>query len=324
MTLGLFIGLVGGLLLLSGSSAVVVESFEFVVIKQKKLKYILAAVLVALSTSLPELFVGLVATISGRQEVALGNLLGANVVNLSLVIGIAVIVGGALSVVGDFMRWEIAAAFLAGSAPILLMLDGLLSRLDGLILLVVYLIYVRDIVIDGKHRTLAEKGAIQKGVVHKSRSLIPKEIEMVYLRLGIGLAGLIAAAELTVRSSVSLAETWKISGGLLGIMIVALGTTLPELFLSIEAIKKKQATLVLGNLLGSVVTNATLVVGLVALINPVTLAKVNNFSVANIFFVLTFGLFWLLTKSKKKIDRWEGLFLVGIYLIFIGTEMLLG
>lgn len=324
MSSGLLIGLIGGLLLLSGSSAVVVESFEYIVAHQKRLKYVLAAVLVALSTSLPELFVGLIASISGKQEVAMGNLVGANVVNLSLVIGLAVLIGGALSVVGDFMHWEMAAAFLGGSAPILLMLDGQLSRLDGLILLVVYLIYVRDIVIDGKHRTLAERGAIQKGVLHKNRLVLGKEIEMVYLRLGIGLAGLIAAAELTVRSGNALAEVWRISSGLLGIMIVALGTTLPELFLSIEALKKKQATLVLGNLLGSVVTNATLVIGLVALINPVSITKVNNFSVANIFFVLVFGLFWFLAKSKKKIGKWEGLLLVGVYLIFIGTEMLLG
>ncbi|MBI1871973.1 hypothetical protein HYS10_00990 [Candidatus Collierbacteria bacterium] len=134
-------------LVLVWSTRWVVSTFDRLAAKTGVSRLALAGILVALSTSLPELFVGIFSGLEGKPQISLGNVLGSNVVNLSLVIGVATIISGTLAVVGDYLAWEFAVAFLMGIAPIVLLFDGELSRFDGLILLIVYFIYVRDLVV---------------------------------------------------------------------------------------------------------------------------------------------------------------------------------
>lgn len=285
-------------------------------------KIAVAAILVALSTSLPELFVTVASVIEKKPEIALGTLLGSNVADLSLIIGGATLIGGALPTIGDYWRWELAATFIAGIAPILLMMDGRLSRLDGMILLTIYAIYLSDLVIDGRKKRLAKAGASPVGIITEIKSREDNKRGPLVLQMVIGLIVLMVAGDLLVRIGASLAESFRVPMAVIGLLVVSVGTSLPELFLSTGAILDKNVALVLGNLLGSVVTNATLIVGLLALLRPIEIENISNYSLVNLAFVIIFGLFWMFTSTKRKMERWEGLILMGIFVTFVGLVLL--
>ena len=308
-------------LLLMKATEFTLNAFQVLADKIKVRKMVVAALLVALSTSLPELFVGILSALEGQPEISLGNVLGSNVANLSLVIGGAALVSGSVSVVGDFMKKELMAAFLAGCLPILLVMDGNLTRLDGLLLLGAYGVYISEVVIAGKHKSLAEKGGKRHyGILKKLKKLHKNHSDVWLLKLLGGIAGLILAADLLVRMASGLASNLGLPPFLIGLLVVSVGTSLPELVLEIGAIKKKEIALVFGDLLGSIVANATLIVGVTTLIHPMNVNGVSRYDLASFMFVLLFGFFWMFTNTKKRLDRWEGLVLLGFYFMFVGLE----
>ena len=126
-----------------------------------------------------------------------------------------------------------------------------------------------------------------------------------------------------VRLVIQLAPALGISTVVLSLIVVSLGTTLPELTLAIGAALKKEVALIMGNLFGSVVTNATLIVGILALISPFETINTANYSLVNMAFVIIFGLFWLFTSTKRRLDRFEGLILIGLFFVFVGLELML-
>ncbi|MEK7525232.1 MAG: hypothetical protein AAB548_02575 [Patescibacteria group bacterium] len=306
-------------------TGMVVSAFDKLVLGlSNRGKLAAATILVALLTSLPELSIAVVSGTAGRPEISLANLLGANVANLSMVIGGATIVAGALPVVGNYFRWELAAMFFAGIAPILLLLDGGLSRLDGLILVVIYLIYLRGVVIDGRGGSLAQASAAHKrGILARVKEWHKEKKDGSLLFMFLGIVILVLSAEMIVRLVVQLAPALGISTVVLSLIGVALGTTLPELTLAMAAAAKKEVALIMGNLFGSIVTNATLIVGLLALISPFETERMANYSLVNMAFVVVFGLFWLFTSTKRRLDRFEGVILIGVFLGFVGLELML-
>lgn len=309
-------------LVLVWSTRWVVRIFDRLAAKTGVGRLALAGILVALSTSLPELFVGIFSGLEGKPQISLGNILGSNVVNLSLVIGAATIISGTLAVVGDYLAWEFAVAFLMGIAPVVLLFDGELSRFDGLILLIIYLIYVRDLVVAGKHKQMAKQGgAAHFSILSKVKSIHRNHVDKLALKFLCGILLVIVSADLIVKMASSLALSIGLSMLLVSLILVAFGTSLPELALEIEAIKNKNVVLALGNLLGSTVTNSTLIVGLTVLISPLKIRAIQTYGFASIGFVVVFGLFWLFTRTKRKLERWEALVLLGVYLMFVGVEL---
>jgi cation:H+ antiporter len=124
-----------------------------------------------------------------------------------------------------------------------------------------------------------------------------------------------------VKTAQSFATSLGIPVLLVGLFVVALGTSLPELALEIRAIKEKEVALVFGNLLGSTVANSTLIIGLTALIAPIEVVAVNSYLIATLAYIVLFWLFWWLTKTKRRLDRWEGVVMILGYLVFIAIEL---
>ncbi len=318
------LGIVGSCILLILSTRVAIGAFERLVVKLKIDGLVLAAIMVALSTSLPELFVGIAAALDGNPELSLGNVLGSNIANLSLIIGGASLIAGSVSVVGEFMKREFMAAFLAGLMPLFLMLDGKLSRFDGVILLVAYAFYIRDVVIAGKHKSLAERGSKKHGLLTRLEWIHGNHVDKWVLKLVLGLVGVIVGADLLVRFASGLAVDLGVPAFLIGILVVSVGTSLPELVLETQAIRKKNVALVFGNLLGSTVANSTLIIGVTTLIHPIEIMNISRYFVAGGTFLVVFSLFWAFSMTKKKLDRWEALVLLGLYVMFVGLELLVG
>lgn len=300
---------------------ILIVNFKSLSARSKISKFALTGLILGLATSLPELFVGLSSAFEGRTILSLGNIIGANIANLSLVIGGAALISGAVMVRGDFIRRDVFYAFLAATAPMVLLFDKRLSRIDGLILLFLYIFY-QIVIFSEKRYKQVGKNHQANIAVRLIRKLSQQKVkrELAWILLGIIL--LLFSADILVRISIQMALIFNFPLLLVGLLMVSLGTTLPELVFSIRALNNKQQTMFFGNLLGSIVANGTLVIGLATLISPLTIQSLPNYLMATMSFVLIFGIFYLFIKTKHRLDRWEGLLLFIIYILFIFTQIL--
>ena len=299
---------------------ILIVNFEALSVKTKIRKFALTSLILGLATSLPELFVGLSASFAGKSILSLGNIMGANIANLSLVVGGAALIGGALRVEGVFLKKDVFYAFLAATAPMILLADKVLSRIDGLILLTLYVFYQIVIFSEKKHRQEFKKTQ-EMGVIHRlirkmNHLETKKEIGWILLSIII----LLFSADFLVKVAMKLAVVLNLPLILIGLLIVSVGTTLPELVFGIKASKDKQSSMVFGNLSGSIVANATLIIGLVALISPIRIQAFASYLLATMAFVIIFGLFYFFIRTKHRLDRWEGLALLLVYLVFVIME----
>ncbi len=298
---------------------ILITNFTSLSQKTRLRKFALTGLILGLATSLPELFVGLSSAFENESILSLGNIMGANIANLSLVVGGAALLGGTLIVRGSFLRRDIFYAFLAAASPMLLLSDRVLSRWDGLILLLFYIFY-QVIVFNQRSSHLKERGLKRPQRLLRIFSLSSKTVrkEMAWIFLGIVL--LLFSADALVRIATKLAIAFNLPLLLVGLLIVAIGTTLPELVFETEALRKRQSSMFLGNLLGSIVANGTLIIGLVALISPFRVQNLESYLLSMISFLLIFAIFYLFTRTKHRLDRWEGSLLLLIYLIFVLVE----
>lgn len=277
-------------------------------------RFALTSIILATATSLPELVVGVTAALEGRPAIALGTVVGSNIADISLVIGGAAILGGSFSVAGSWLKLDIFSVFLAGGLPLVLLLDRSLSRADGLILLAVFLAYNYGILVN---RGQSPVGRLLRPMAGRRRRQINSRLTGLFL----GVALLIFSAEMIVKSSVVLARGLGVPVFLVALFLVAVGSSLPELSFEVTAVRKRQVGMALGDLLGSVVTNSTMILGVVSLINPIRLERgLAEYLLAAAAFGVIFLLFWYFVKSKMRLERWEGMALLLAYLVFALLE----
>ena len=283
-------------------------------------KLAITSLILAFATSIPELVVSVTSALEGRPGLALGTIVGSNIANISLVVGGAALIGGSFSVIGEFLRMDIFSVFLAGVLPLMLLIDGRLSRVDGIILLLIYGLYNYGLLNAHRHsHDHRPTGLFAGGFKRKKISRLNRSLAWLFL----GAALLMFAADMIVKLAVSIAGGLNVPVFLVGLFLVGVGATMPELFFEIEAVKKKQAGMVLGNLFGSVVVNSTFILGIAALINPIELAGgLNAYLLSAAVFGVMFLLFWWFVRTKKKLERWEGAVLAIAYLIFAMLEWL--
>lgn len=279
-------------------------------------KFAITSFFMALATSLPELFVSITAALEKKPNLALGNIIGSNIANLSLVIGGAALVGGSIGVVGNFLKKDIFYAFLAGSLPVVMLVDNKLSKVDGLMLLAIYGVYQFS-VLKGKRQRVG-KDRLVRGILRRlGKTETDRQIAWIFF----GVALLIFSADAIVKIAGLIAYEFKVPILLVGLFLVAVGTSLPELSFSIGALVKKQVGMVFGDLLGSIVANSTLILGITSLLSPVILE--GGFKVyfwAVVFYFIIFAAFWFFVRTKKKLERWEGVVLLLLYLVFVIFE----
>lgn len=308
--------------LLIKATDILIINFRSLAKRTRMGKFALTTIILALATSLPELFVGITSAYEGLPNLALGNVIGANIANLSLVVGGAALIGGTLKVKGSFFKTDVFYAFLAGLAPIILLLDRSLSRLDGLILLFLYGFY-SILVLTEQRRHLSTKGETKESVVYQLlRRLNHREAgrEIGWIFLGVAL--LLFSADMLVRMAKQLALGLNIPILLVGLFFVSIGTTLPELAFELKSLREREPKMFLGNLLGSIVANGTLVIGVTALIRPIRVRAFEEYLLATITYVVVFSIFYFFIRTKHRLERWEGAFLIGFYLAFFLAEFI--
>jgi len=304
---------------------VLIKSADQLVISLRRLSklthtkvFALSAILLALGTSFPELFVAISSSLEGTSSLSFGNVLGANIANISLVAGFSALVAGRVNVKGGLIKKEVFMALVAALVPVALALDGKLSRVDGIILVVLYGAYAASL-----FRERFEEVAKE----HKKESFIYRflrrfnHIESArtkeFGRLFLGIAFLLFSSDVIVKIAKQIAVDANLPVFIIGLILVSIGTTLPEIAFSLKSVGDHEPTMFFGNILGSIIANSTLVVGVAATINPVELMAFKIYEESAITFLVVFALFWFFVKSKSRLDRWEALFLVLAYCVFM-------
>jgi cation:H+ antiporter len=279
-------------------------------------EYVFAFILMTFATTMPELFVGIAAGIRNVSTISLGNIIGSNLVNLTFILGFVVIIAKGLKIESKIAKKDAWIIIFIALLPLLLLFDKQLSRGEGIVLMIVFVWYIYHI--------LKSKEAFTKRIdsVKKDAEAFKKLVKNILL--------FFAAAAVLLLSSWGVVESAKLIAGelylpltLIGIVLVALGTSLPELVFGVRAVIAKHEGLSLGNLVGSVVVNSTFILGLVAVINPIRIESFNVIYVGGAFMILAILITNIFLATQEKISWKEGVFLIVFYLGFLVAEFLL-
>ncbi|QED37843.1 calcium/sodium antiporter [Antarcticibacterium arcticum] len=305
-----------GLALLVVGGEFLVRSSVGLSFKLKLSKMVIGLTVVSFATSAPELLVSLQAALNGFSDISLGNVIGSNIANLGLVLGITAIISP-LVVDRDFYRfnWPVMMLF-SIALYFLLQSGGVLSRIEGIILVVSLVVYLFFLIRRAK-KVKVDMADLDETLEKTSNFKI-----IVWLLIG-GVA-LWGGAELLVKGAVDVAGMMGISERVISVTIIAIGTSVPELAASVIAALKREKALSLGNLIGSNIFNISSVLGITAIIQPINLVSEKLLSV-DVFWMLGFAFILIplaFLPQRFILSRYKGLILFVPYVIFIGLAFL--
>lgn len=272
----------------------------------------------SVATSVPNFFIDINAALQKIPQLAFGDIVGGNIVDLSLVIGIAVILSN-INLVAESKMVQSSAVFtlVISLLPLILILDGNINRVDGLILIFAFICYALWLFSNEDRFTKVYK------VKKRERIPGPKLFKIVYITskvlFFVGL--LLLASEGIILSSQYFSSYMGLSLSLVGILIVGLGNCAPEGYFTAISARKDQNWMILGNLMGSVIVCTTLLLGIVALICPFEIIDPSPFLIARIFTIIAAIIFFIVLRTGQKITKREGLLLIFIYFAFLITEI---
>lgn len=277
----------------------------------KMSEFVIGFIIMALATSVPELFVGVTSALEGNPLLGLGTVIGSNLVDLTLVIGTAVLLGKGIKLKEKTIRKDIFYMMLITLLPIILMFLGNgLSKMDGFILLFFFLAYM--------WRVFKQKRRFRKYI----NSITREEAMLSAFFFFMSLVLLFFSAELVVRFGSLMASDLGLSPILVGLFAIAIGTSLPELTFEVKGVLAKHEEMVMGDIIGSVVMNTTLVLGVLALLSKevITLESPLIFFSSTIFVAITAFIFMTFAESERGFSWNEGLSLILLYAFFMIIE----
>lgn len=264
---------------------------------------VIGLTIVAAGTSAPELFVSVVSALNGTPDLAVGNVVGSNTMNCMLIVGCAAMVAPMI-ISRSTVRKDIPFAVMASILLTCIALDNYLGRIDGIILLLGFVVFMAYTLLQAKNGQAEPQTEV--------RQLNPW---LSVLFLVIGLAMLVAGSNVFVGSASSVAAALGISEGVIGLTVVAGGTSLPELATSVVAARKGQSAIAIGNVIGSNVFNILMILGLTAVISPLQIEGITTIDMA--VMLISVILVWLFSFTRFTVERWEGASLVIGYLVYL-------
>ncbi|MBE0551544.1 MAG: calcium/sodium antiporter [Ignavibacterium sp.] len=301
--------LIGGLVLLFIGAEGLIRGSSNLAIKIGITPLVVGLTVVAFGTSTPELVVSLKAALLGNSTISLGNVIGSNIANIALILGVASLIRP-LDVHAKVIMREIPIMIGISVLLLLLLIDGELGFIDGLIFVVGLIVYlVVNVLIARKEKNPEIDSEFKEGL----KSKLGITISIVLMIVGLGL--LILGADLFVQSAVAIAKIFNVSDAIIGLTIVAIGTSLPELITSIVAAYKKETDIAIGNVVGSNVFNILGILGITALIIPISSVGISYVDLG--VMLVTAIILFPLSRSGFSISRVEGVFLLAGYAGYI-------
>lgn len=307
--------LFGSFVLLTFSGKWLIDALSRIGVCLKLKEFVLAFFIMGVGATIPNLIIGVTSALKKIPELSFGDVMGANIFDLSIVLGLAALISrGGLSSGSRTIQGSSIFMVVIALLPIFLIFDGTLSRMDGILLLFGFAAYAVWLFSKKDRFTKVYENCPQKF----TRKEIIKDISVIFTGLGL----LFIGGQGVVYSATFLYETFHLPLGLIGMFIVAIGTCMPETFFTLHAARKGQDWMILGNLMGNVVITSTFILGIVSLIGPIQITDFSPFAIARFFLIIAVLSFFLLIKTGQKITRREGLVLIGIYVSFLIVEIL--
>lgn len=294
-----YIILIIGFLLLIKGADLFVDKATIIATKLKIPKIIIGMTIVAIGTSLPELSVSVQSSILGLNDMCVANVIGSNIFNLLMITGTIALLSKVK--INNFMN--VFKTFGVYILLIVLSLDKNLSLLDGIILLGVFIAYMINMI---KSESYTEE---------ENEDVVKEHILKTIILGLIGLAGIAYGGNLVIESARDIALSLGMSENLVGLTVVALGTSLPEYVTSIVACKKDEMDIAIGNILGSNIFNILLVLGLASLLAPISVSIVTLIDA--LFMFITMILFIIFTFKKRTVNKFTGIMFIMTYVAYI-------
>ncbi|MFD3000849.1 calcium/sodium antiporter [Pontibacter toksunensis] len=315
--------IVGFFLLIKGADVLVTGSSS--IAKRFGLSdMVVGLTIVSFGTSLPELIINILSSVQGQSELAIGNVFGSNVANLLLILGITAIIcplpirrNTILTEIPFSLIATLLVGFLANATLLDNRSDLYISRLDGGILLfffVLFMVYIYSISKTNKDEV----------VVIAEPDAPPMSIRKSVLLILLGVVGLFLGGKWVVDGAVHIAQSFGLSESFIGLTVVAIGTSLPELVTSAMAAFRRNIDIAVGNVVGSNIFNLLWILGISALITPLPFDVVSNSDIVMMIFASTLLIVSLPIGRRNAIDRWNGVFFLVIYVSYIAFLVMRG
>ena len=312
MILNVLFILVGIVLVLWGADRLT-DGAVAVAEKMKMPQIVIGLTIVAMGTSMPEFCVSLVSALKGTTDLAVGNIVGSNIFNTLLIVGVTAWVAP-MTILKSTVRKDIPFALFASVILLIMCLDGNISRLDAGILFVLFLVFMY-VTLKGA-KTKDDDTTAKTDSIEDNKKPMATWLSIVWII--VGLACLIGGSNLFVEGATKVAEHIGVSEAVIGLTIVAGGTSLPELATSVVSARKGNSGIAIGNVLGSNVFNILAILGVTGVITPMHLQGITMLDLS--MMVVSTLLVWLFSFTKYKIARWEGIVLT---IVFIGYMVVL-
>lgn len=281
--------------------------------KMRVSQVIIGLTVVAMGTSMPEFSVSLVSALKGTSDLAIGNVIGSNIINSLFIVGVSAMFSPIL-ITPITIKKDIPFALVSSVVLMMLCYDGMIGRIDAGIIFAMFIIFMIKTLQEAKSDVKIDK-ANNKSIM--SENIISekqhKKIWISVIWIIVGLSCLIFGSNLFVSGAVKVASSLGVSDAIIGLTIVAGGTSLPELATSVVAARKGDNGIAIGNVIGSNIFNILAVLGVTGLIHPMLLQGITMFDLS--IMVISMILIWFLSFTKYTIERWEGFCLI---VVFIG------
>jgi len=274
--------------------------------------FIVGVTIVAVGTSLPELISSIFAVLAGSSEIVVGNVVGSNIANIFLILGIAAIISKKLRITPEIIRVDLPVLVVSAFLFTVMIFDGEFTVPEALLSIIGIIIYFCYIIGSQKRHKDVDIKQEMKSELNKKKELHPK----TWIILFVSIFFIYIGAKYTIESVVQMSGIFNIGKDIIALGAVALGTSLPELVVSIVAAKKGKPEIAIGNILGSNIFNTFVVMGIPALFGILIIPKSILTFALPMMLVATLLFFFM--SREKEITKWEGYFLLMFYVVFIG------
>lgn len=296
--------IVFGILMVLWGAGKLTDGATSIAAKMKIPPMIIGLTVVAMGTSMPEFFVSFVSALKGTSDLAVGNVVGSNIFNTMLIVGTTALVTP-MVIAKSTVKKDIPFAVLASAMLLPMAIDGSISRIDAAVLFAVFIAFMLYTVRSAKK----DKDSGNEDEVKE----MPVWRAVAFLVLG--LACLIVGSNLFVDGATVVASLLGVSEAVIGLTVVAGGTSLPELATSVVAARKGQCAIAMGNVIGSNVFNILMILGITGMIHPMSIIGITRLDF--IVMQLSIILLWIFSFTKYTVARWEGGLLVALFLAYM-------
>lgn len=265
---------------------------------------VIGLTIVSIGTSMPEFFVSLMSAVNGTPDLAVGNVVGSNIFNTALIVGVAAMICP-IHVLPATVRKDMPFAILASVVLLVMCFDSSISRIDALLLFVLFVVFMY-ITLKGARASFGQGS--DEGAAEKQPRTVLRSVLLVVL----GLVCLVLGSNVFVDNASAIATNLGMSEALIGLTIVACGTSLPELATTAVAARRGNSGIAIGNVLGSNVFNILMILGITGLISPMNIQGITNIDLGML--LLSIVVLWLFSFTKYRVERWEGALLTAGFL----------